>query len=94
MSNRDRPLRHPAAETAVLGDEAVIYDERTGTVHHLNPPATAIWELLDGRSIGEVVAVLAETTHVPPDIIRRDVLQALSGLDSAGLLEFGPAASG
>lgn len=70
----------------MLGTEAVLYDERSGMVHRLNPSACAIWLLLDGRPVGDVIATLSETTGVPRGDIRRDVLQAVAELDAAGLL--------
>ena len=86
MNDHDRPTRHPAVETAVLGTEAVLYDDRSGMVHHLNGPACAIWNLLDGRSVADVVEVLSETTGLDRDDIRRDVIQTIGELDAAGLL--------
>lgn len=86
-----RPTRHPSIETALFGSEAVLYDERSGTVHHLNPSACAVWLLLDGRSIGDVVAGLAERTGLPRTEIGPDVLRAIADLDEAGLLEGEPA---
>lgn len=86
MNDQDRPARHPSVETAVLGTEAVLYDERSGMVHHLNASACAIWMLLDGRPVLDIVRTLSRTTGVPPADIRRDVLQAISELGAAGLL--------
>ncbi|MDQ1493028.1 MAG: hypothetical protein QOJ23_5542 [Actinomycetota bacterium] len=87
MSGEDRrPARHPAIETAVFGSEAVLYDERSGMVHQLNGSACAIWMLLDGRPVDDVVATLSQTTGIPDDDLRRDVLQALTELGAAGLL--------
>ncbi len=86
MNDRDRPTRHPSIETAALGTEAVLYDERSGMVHHLNASAYAIWVLLDGRSVDEVVATLSQTTGVPATDLRGDVLQAIGGFGAAGLL--------
>ncbi len=86
MNDQDRPARHPSVETAVFGTEAVLYDERSGMVHHLNASACAIWMLLDGRPVGDIVGTLSQTTGVPPDNIRREVLQAIVELGAAGLL--------
>lgn len=87
MNDQDRsPARHPSVETAVFGAEAVLYDERSGMVHHLNPSACAIWMLLDGRPVGEVIGTLSQATGVSPADLRRDVLQAISDLGTAGLL--------
>lgn len=86
MNEKDRPTRHPSVETAVFGTEAVLYDERSGMVHHLNASACAIWMLLDGRPVGDVVDALAQVTGVPTDDLRRDVTRAISELEVAGLL--------
>lgn len=86
MNDQNRPTRHPSVETAVLGTEAVLYDERSGMVHHLNASACAIWMLLDGRSVGDVVDALAQTTGMPASGLRRDVTRAISELAVAGLL--------
>lgn len=86
MNDRDHPLRHPAVETAVFGAEAVLYDERSGMVHHLNESACAIWGLLDGRPVHDVVAALSEASGVPAAAIHEDVVQAIAELRAAGLL--------
>jgi PqqD family protein of HPr-rel-A system len=86
MNDQDRPIRHPSIETAVFGTEAVLYDERSGRVHYFNASACAIWLLLDGRPVAEIVDTLAQTTAFPPDEIRRDVLQAIDQLEAVGLL--------
>jgi PqqD family protein of HPr-rel-A system len=86
VNDQDHPARHPAIETAVLGTEAVLYDERSGMVHHLNASACAIWMLLDGRPVSDIVATLAQATGTAPGDIRRDVLQTIVELEAAGLL--------
>jgi hypothetical protein len=55
-------------------------------VHHLNGPACAIWMLLDGRPVDDVVAALSGTTGLSPDDLRRDVHDAIAELGAAGLL--------
>ena len=86
MNEQDRPARHPAVETAVFDAEVVIYDERSGMVHHLNASAAAIWLLLDGRPLAAVIDELTGSTGLARDDLRRDVLQAVSDLRDAGLL--------
>ena len=86
MNDEARPTRHPSVETAVFGTEAVLYDERSGIVHYLNPSACAIWMLLDGRPVSDIVITLSQTTGLPPADMRRDVLQALIELGAVGLL--------
>jgi PqqD family protein of HPr-rel-A system len=86
MNDDYRPARHPAIETVQFGAEAVLYDERSGTVHHLNSSACAIWTVLDGRPISDVVDTLCQSAGVRPADMRRDVLQALSEFGAADLL--------
>jgi PqqD family protein of HPr-rel-A system len=86
VSDGGGPTRHPAIETAVLGAEAVLYDERSGAVHHLNTSACAVWMLLDGRAADEIAERLSEETGVPHEDIIRDVVQVIADLQAAGLL--------
>src|SRR5204862_402972 len=39
-----------------LGDEVLLYDERTNHAHALNPTAAVIWRALDGRASSEDLA--------------------------------------
>ena len=86
MNEDGRPTRHPSVETAVFETEVVVYDDRSGMVHHLNPSASAIWLLLDGRSVAAVVDTLSQATGVPRHDMRRDVMQVLSQLRDSDLL--------
>ncbi|HKN90002.1 MAG TPA: PqqD family protein [Acidimicrobiia bacterium] len=86
MNEDDRPARHPAVETAVFEPEVVIYDDRSGMVHHLNPSASSIWLLLDGRPLAAVIDALTQSTGMARDDLRRDVLQAVAELLDADLL--------
>lgn len=86
MNEQDRPTRHPAVETAVFETEVVVYDDRSGMVHHLNPSASAIWLLLDGRPLAAVIDTLSTTTGVPRDDLRPDVVRAITAFHDADLL--------
>ena len=86
MNEDEHPARDPSVETAVFETEVVIYDDRSGTVHHLNPSASAIWLLLDGRPLAAVIDRLTQSTGVARDDLRRDVLQAVAELRAADLL--------
>ena len=86
MNEQDRPTRHPAVESAVFETEVVVYDDRSGTVHQLNPSASAIWLLLDGRPLAAIVDTLHETAGVPRDDLRPNVVQAITAFRDADLL--------
>ena len=70
--------------------EVVIYDDRSGMVHHLNPSASSIWLLLDGRPLAAVIDELTRLTGMARDDLRRDVLQAVADLRDAKLLTAWP----
>src|SRR5437016_3721124 len=76
MNEDDRPARHPSVETAVFETEVVIYDDRSGMVHHLNPSASSIWLLLDGRPLAAVIDAL---TQSPGMTLYRWVVQVYAG---------------
>lgn len=49
-----------------LDGEAVIYDERNGDLHRLNPTASLVFSLLDGSStIDELARDVGETFSMP-----------------------------
>jgi PqqD family protein of HPr-rel-A system len=86
VNEDDCPARHPSVETAVFETEVVIYDDRSGMVHHLNPSASSIWLLLDGRPLAAIIDQLTRSTGIARDDLRRDVLQAVADLRDADLL--------
>jgi hypothetical protein len=79
--------------TQEVGDELVVYDERTNEAHRLNASAALVWRLADGqRSIEQIAAVVGETLHVEES--HTLVQLALEELDKSGLLVQGlPAGS-
>ena len=83
-----RPKPHPAIDAAFLQNQAVLFDERTGQVHELNPSASAVWLLLDGElSVDDVAAVLQELVDVPFETLRADADSAVADFAASGLLE-------
>ena len=68
-----------------VGDELVLYDERTHEAHRLNHTAALVWRLADGRrSLSEIAPLLHDALDVPDD--EDFVRLALAELDRAGLL--------
>jgi PqqD family protein of HPr-rel-A system len=71
--------------------EAVIYDARSGRLHHLNPTAAVIFQLCDGSgTIKELAAEIAEVTNLPQDEIARQVRRMVTSLRQAGMLDGKP----
>ena len=49
-----------------LDGEAVIYDEQTADLHHLNPTATIVFGLCDGTAtMAEIATDISEAFRVP-----------------------------
>jgi PqqD family protein of HPr-rel-A system len=70
-----------------LDGEAVIYDDRSGDLHHLNATATVVAELCDGRAtVRELSADIAGAFGVPRDEVEQQVRILLRRLRRAGLL--------
>jgi PqqD family protein of HPr-rel-A system len=70
-----------------IDGEAVIYDERTGHLHHLNPTATIVFALCDGQaSIRELAEDVAEVFGLPVDDLERDIRTLVGRFRREGLL--------
>ena len=83
-----RPRPHATVETAFLPPDVVLFDDRHGELHHLNPSASAVWLMLDGElSIDEVAGELSDIFSVPRDEIRPDVEAAVEDFRGRGLLD-------
>jgi hypothetical protein len=84
------PSQHPAVASVVVDGETVLYDERDGRSHILNPTAGVIWSCLGfAGTVHDLVADLAAAYSVPADAIAEDVLATLATLDRNELLNDG-----
>ena len=81
------PAERVASRT--LDGEAVIINLDSGVYFGLNPPATALWNLLeDGpRSSESLSSALADAHQTELDAVLGDVRFFLEGLERDGLLE-------
>jgi len=86
-------VRRSGLTTVELDGEAVIYDDSSGELHHLNPTATIVFGLLDGTAtIRELSSDIAEAFGMPPEEIEPQLRSLLRRFRKAGLLE--PATNG
>jgi hypothetical protein len=84
------PCRSPHVHTAVLGGEAVLYDDRTHATLRLNSSGAAIWDAVDGRtSVHSIVHDLARRHSMTPDDIVHDVHEVLHRLVADGAVVAG-----
>jgi PqqD family protein of HPr-rel-A system len=70
-----------------LDGEAVIYDEVSGDLHHLNPTATLVLRFCDGSATGsQLAADIAEAFGMPQERVAGDVRAALRSFRTSKLL--------
>jgi hypothetical protein len=70
-----------------LDGEAVIFDETTCELHHLNASATIVWSLMEGtQTARDVASAIAETMNLRREEIEPQVIAVVDTFRSAGLL--------
>jgi PqqD family protein of HPr-rel-A system len=69
-----------------VGKEAILHDAASGRAHVINGSAARVWELIDGRSMDDLVRDFAEPYGRPPDEVRGDVERVIDGFRRLGLL--------
>jgi hypothetical protein len=85
-----KPKARTGLTVVELDDEAVIYVEENGELHHLNPTATIVFGLCDGSStISEMSRDISEAFNVPLKDVEGQVRALVRQFRSAGLLEPG-----
>ena len=84
--------RCPAVRTDLvcveLDGELVVYDERSRTLHHLNPTAMQVWTRCDGRQTApDIARSIARAYSLDADDVLRDVTRLLAELRAAALFD-------
>jgi PqqD family protein of HPr-rel-A system len=70
-----------------LDGEAVVYDDASGELHHLNPSATIVLSLCDGgTTVDEMVGVIAEAAGLGAGEIDEQVRTTVERFARAGLI--------
>jgi PqqD family protein of HPr-rel-A system len=83
-----KPLIRKQLTVVELDGEAVVYDERTGDLHHLNPTATLVFGLCDGTATGrELARDIAAAYGEPEDEVVEQVKVLLRQFRKAKLIE-------
>ena len=79
----------PDVEEVQVDGETVVYDGARDVLHVLDPPATLVWNGLDGSmSLGELCSDLASRLGIPePDDMVADVLTFAAQLHDLRLVE-------
>lgn len=63
----------------------VVVDRRM--THELNAVGSRVWDLLEGRTVGEVADAVAREFDVDPDRASRDVIRFMHHLRDVGAVE-------
>ena len=83
----EAPKRRDDVKTWELDGEAVVYDNKSGMGHVLNPTALRIWSLCDGkRSTEEIEKLMVDSYPRSQQSIARDVRQTVQQLSEIGLV--------
>jgi PqqD family protein of HPr-rel-A system len=82
-----RPKVREDLTVVELDGEAVVYDDASGELHHLNPSATLVFGLLDGTaSVRELAADVSDVFGIPPDEVERQLRRLVRDFRRLGLL--------
>ena len=62
----DKPVQKKGVQARELGDEWLLYDPGTGSVHIVNPVAEFVWSRCDGRhSLADIEKEVRSAFSVP-----------------------------
>lgn len=82
------PKRRSDVKIRGVEGEAVVLDRQGGQIHQLNPTASFIWNLCDGRStLAEIENQMAEAFDVDRKTAAKDLAGILWQLRQLNLLE-------
>lgn len=85
---RVKPKVRSGLTVVELDGEAVVYDEETLDLHHLNPTATIVFGLCDGtETIPEMAGDISDAFGVPLDEVEPQIRGLLRQFRKAKLLE-------
>ncbi len=74
-------------ESADLPDGLALFDPDRNVVHHLNPTATLIWELCDGRSEADIIQQVSLILEIDEEASEEYVRSGLELFRSQNILE-------
>lgn len=78
-----------AQASRVTQGEALVVLIESRQLHRLNPVATRVWELCDGRDVASIIARIVDEFAVEPEVASQDVCEFLEQLLQLGALQLG-----
>ncbi|HEV2754726.1 MAG TPA: HPr-rel-A system PqqD family peptide chaperone [Actinomycetota bacterium] len=83
-----RPRKRSDVLELDMGDGFILYNHDSSLVHHLNPTAAVVWQVLDGTATVERLAdEIADEYGVPVENVAMQVTSLIAELDAMGLVE-------
>jgi Coenzyme PQQ synthesis protein D (PqqD) len=83
--------RRADLRTRVVDGETIVLDRQQGSIHQLNPTASAIWACCDGQaSVEEIAAAVQSAFEISYDIAVRDVRRLFQELEHHQLVVRAP----
>ena len=93
--SRSIPRKRSGTLELDLGDGVILYNQDSKRVHHLNPSASIVWHLLDGRvAPNQMATEIAEEYGVDASELVAQIDQLITEFEGLGLIEVGPAGAG
>jgi len=83
-----RPRRRADVLELDMGDGFILYNHDSSLVHHLNPTAAVVWQVLDGVGTVETLAAeVADEYGLPVENVHMQITSLIAELDAMGLVE-------
>ncbi|HYP24243.1 MAG TPA: HPr-rel-A system PqqD family peptide chaperone [Actinomycetota bacterium] len=83
-----RPRKRADVLELDMGDGFILYNHDSSLVHHLNPTAAVVWQVLDGAATVEQLAdEVADEYGLPRDNVLVQITSLIAELDAMGLVE-------
>lgn len=84
-----KPRRRENFSSKQIGDERIIHDPETDTIHALNRTASFVWDLIDGsRSISEIEEVVIKNfSEEDPSKLREEIRKMITNFWRKKLIE-------
>jgi PqqD family protein of HPr-rel-A system len=83
-----RPRKRSDVLELDMGDGFILYNHDSSLVHHLNPTAAVVWQVLDGEATVERLAEeIADEYGLPVDNVQMQIISLIAELDAMGLVE-------
>jgi hypothetical protein len=89
MENMVKPIRKEWVVRKRLGNESVVYNQKTKSIHVLNKTSDFVWGLCDGNHTLEAIGRKIKNTFdvADDDQIKRDLEDILNQFERLGLID-------